>query len=283
MRADLPTIAGAARGDALPEVTRPVVVAGNELIGYAESPPLFDDMVADIRTAEARVWLETYTLCDDAAGRAVAAALIERAQAGLDVRVLYDAVGSPGLSTPFCAALAAAGVKLHAYHTIWDAFRRWSIFTVLNRRNHRKVLVIDERIAYFGGMNIVDHGPTARETGYQPPERGWRDVHVRLAGPQTTDFAESFSRSWKRALRRPIRRRPRAYRRARLSKSSESIRLFDSGPGLKFSRAARVYMRLMKLARRRMVFSMAYFLPTGRVLRALLRARRRGVRVLVIV
>lgn len=285
MRAEITTNAGSILNPAAdpPVISRPVMVAGNELLAYAESPPLFDDMVADIRQAQRRVWLETYTLCDDEAGRAVAAALIDRARAGVDVRVMYDAAGSPTLPTAFCAALTAAGVKLHAYHTIWDAFRRWSVFTVLNRRDHRKVLVVDEQIAYFGGMNIVDHGPTARETGYQPPEQGWRDIHVRLEGPQASDFAESFVRSWKRAHHRPVHRRPRAYRRARLSKRSESIRLFDSGPGLKYSRAARVFMRLMKLARRRLVFSIAYFLPTGRVLRSLLRARRRGVRVLVIV
>ena len=229
------------------------------------------------------MWLETYSIADDDAGRRVAEALIDRAAAGLDVRLLYDSVGSPGLTSALTTALVEAGVKLHAYHTIWDALRRWSALTVFNRRDHRKVLVVDELIAYFGGINIVDHGPNALELGGPPPERRWRDVHVRLAGSQAVEVAESFDRSWRRAHHQPIRRRPRAYRRARLPGASESIRFFDSGPGFKYSRAARVFMRLMDRAQRRIVIAMAYFLPTGRVLRSLLRARRRGVRIIVIV
>ncbi len=266
-----------------PSVTLPVIVAGNELLAYAESQPLIERMVTDIRAARSRVWLETYTIADDAAGRLVAESLIDRAAAGLDVRLLYDAVGSPGMTNALLAELATAGVKLHAYHTIWDALRRWSAFTFFNRRDHRKVLVVDDGVAYFGGMNIVDHGPTAPEPGWSPSERRWRDVHVRMAGPQAVEVAESFDRSWRRAKHLPIRRRSRAYRRARLPVSGESIRFFDSGPGLKHSRAARVFLRLMKRARNRIVISMAYFLPTGRVLRTLLRARRRGVRILVII
>lgn len=268
---------------ALPVIGRPVVVSGHELLVYAESHPLIDDMVRDIRGARSRVWLETYSIADDAAGGVVAAALIDRAQAGVDVRLLFDAAGSPGLSAAFCALLTTAGVKLHAYHTIWDALRRWAVLTVLNRRDHRKILVVDDRIAYFGGINIVDHGPTAVETGSLPPEQGWRDVHVRLSGPQAIDVAESFERSWRRAHRQPIPRRPRAYRRARLPRNGESIRFFDGGPGFKHSRAARVFSRIMALTQRRLVISMAYFLPTGRVLRALVRARHRGVSIVVLV
>lgn len=265
-----------------PVVSRPVTVAGHELVAYAESEPLFERIVADIGAAKSRVWVETYTIADDEVGRRVARALIDRASAGLDVRLLYDAVGSPGISTAFLTSLVAAGVKVHAYHTIWDALRRRSVLTIFNRRDHRKVLAIDDQIAYFGGMNIIDHGPTAAEPGWSPPERRWRDIHVRLVGPQAREVAESFDRSWRRAHHRPVRRRSRAYRRGRLPGSGESIRFFDSGPGLRYSRAARVFLRLTRRARRRIVIAMAYFLPTGRVLRALLRARRRGVRVVVI-
>ena len=109
-------------------------------------------------------------------------------------------------------------------------------------------------------------------------------MHVRLVGPQVADVAESFDRSWRRAHHEPIDRRPRAYRRVRLPRgSSDFIRFYDSGPGLHFSRAERVFTRLIGLARRRVVMSMAYFLPTGRVLRTILRGAQRGSRVTIIV
>src|SRR5690349_7909028 len=97
-----------------------VSVAGHELTIFVESPPLFAAMLADVRAARRRVWLETYIFVNDAAGLALAAALKERARAGVDVRVHYDAVGC--LSTPaaFFRDLERAGVRVHAFHSLWE-------------------------------------------------------------------------------------------------------------------------------------------------------------------
>jgi cardiolipin synthase len=156
---------------------------------------------------------------------------------------------------------------------------------LLNRRNHRKTLVIDDWVAYFGGMNLID--PLECQFGQnaiRSSAAGWRDVHVRLVGPEVAEVAESFDRSWRRELHQRTRRRWRPYRRGVLPAAvREGIRFFDSGPGFKQSRAARVFARLMRTARRDIVLSMAYFIPAGRVLRELLRARKRGVRVRAVV
>jgi cardiolipin synthase len=284
---------------------RPIEVAGHDLTLFVESAPMIRRMAADIDRASTRVWLETYIFAGDAAGRRIAAALVGRARAGLDVRLLYDAIGSQATPPAIFAELEAAGVKVHAFHSLWYALRNLSFFEILNRRDHRKLLVIDDRAAYFGGMNIVETTPPRRgraagtdnafardgaAAGKRPLEHdlveagGWRDVHVRLVGPQVADVAESFDRSWRRAQHEPIERRPRSYRRVRLPRGSgDFIRFYDSGPGLQFSRAERVFTRMIGLARRRVVMSMAYFLPTRRVLRTILRVRRRGSRVTVIV
>jgi cardiolipin synthase len=261
-----------------------VQVAGHELTLYVETWPLILQMVRDIRAARTRVWLETYIFNDDAAGLAIAAALRERASAGVQLRVLYDAIGSKATSGAFFRPLEQAGVQLHAFHSVWEALWKFSFLRILNRRNHRKLLVLDDTIAYFGGMNVVDTtlglvaGPEAL-----PTSAGWRDVHVRLTGPQQREVAESFERSWRRAHGEPITRRPRWYRRGQLASGEESIQFFDSGPGLKHSSAARLFARLIRAARRRITFSMAYFLPVGGVLREVLRAPRRGVPVRVVV
>ena len=276
------------------EAPQTVEVAGNQLTVFVESPPLFQAMLRDIQNATSRVWVEVYIFFNDKGGTEIAEALKARAREGLDVRVLYDAVGSNSTPGGFFEEMMAAGVKVHAFHSLLEGLWKFRLLSVLNRRNHRKLMVIDDSIGYFGGMNIIDNVENVQEQKSQnrPTSSGWRDVHIRLQGPQQSDLAESFDRSWRRAHGENVKRRPRAYRRAlHLNGVShdprhhvpESIRFFDSGPGPKFSRAARVFARLIRHAQFQVLISMAYFIPTGQTLRALLAARKRGVRVRVVV
>jgi len=268
-------------------VPRQVVAVGHQWTIYVESAPLIEAMVQDIRAARQRVWVEIYIFLDDAMGKRVGEALVDRARAGLDVRVLYDAIGSQGASSKFWQQLAAAGVQLHAFHTFWEAVSRMRIFQVLNRRDHRKLLIIDDHVAYFGGMNLLDqaHLGETPKVGSMTGSLGWRDVHVRMEGPRQGEIAESFERSWSRAHRKRVKRRSPAYRQARLGTGTEkeSLHFFDSGPGLTHTRSSRVFRQLFGMARRSILMSMAYFLPVGLVLRDMLRAHRRGVHIRVVV
>jgi cardiolipin synthase len=268
-----------------PEPAAQVSVAGNDLGIFIESRPLIAAMVDDIRRATSRVWLGTYIFYHDSAGQAVSEALIERARAGLDVRLLYDAIGSQTTPSWFFRAIKQAGAHVHCFHSLWEAFFSLSPFRILNRRNHRKLLVVDDRVAYFGGMNVIDQSLAGKvaETDQLPLSGGWRDVHVRLAGPAQPAIADSFERSWRRALGQKVGRRPLTYRQAVLAQTGESIQIFDSGPGLKHTRAARVVNQLLDAAHKSLTMSMAYFLPVGSVLRHLLAAHRRGVFVRVVV
>jgi len=172
-------------------------------------------LVGDIRAARRRVWLETYIFFNDSGGVAVAEALKDRAAAGLDVRLLIDAAGTFATPRAFFDDIAAAGVQIHVYRTFWDGVARGlRFFSYLNRRNHRKLTVIDDTIAYFGGMNIVNQaGASLDPQNKLPTSAGWRDVHVRLVGTQQAELAESFDRSWRRAHGERVRARrarPRA-------------------------------------------------------------------------
>src|SRR5258708_4917579 len=100
-----------------------LTVAGHELTIFVESTPLIAAMLEDIRAARSRVWLESYIICDDAAGRSVAEALKDRARAGLDVRVLYDAIGSMSTPAGFFRDLEQAGAQVHVFHSFGEAFR----------------------------------------------------------------------------------------------------------------------------------------------------------------
>ncbi len=264
----------------------PVWVDGNELTLYEESAPLIAAMVEEIRSAERRVWLESYIVAGDEAGRAVAAALADRAAAGLDVRLMYDAVGSFSTPNAYFDSLQAAGVQVYAYRTLSDGFRRLSL-RWLNRRNHRKLLIVDDAVAFFGGMNVVDQRQLATveavKQAHLPQSAGWRDVHVRMRGPQCTEVAAAFEWLWLRSHHLPAGPRRRWPLAEMLSTKTDSLFFFDSYPHRRSRRIDRVFVPLIRRAQHDITLSMAYFLPVGRVLRELLRARRRGVRVRVIV
>jgi cardiolipin synthase len=268
-------------------VTGPISVAGQELTLYTESPPLIEAMLADIRQAKSRVWLETYIFANDAAGRAVADALAERAQAGCDVRLLVDAWGSFSTPNALFDKLRAAGVKVHRFHAFLEAFYAVSFLQVLNTRDHRKLLVIDERIAYFGGMNVVDQSGLESKADVRarrlPKSAGWRDVHVRMVGPQQAALAAMFDRLWNRVHHRPIgSREPNWPAKEIVAAPEDSIFFFDSRPLVRDRQPYRIIAPLLRQARHDITLSVAYFIPLGRVLRELLRARKRGVRVRVI-
>jgi cardiolipin synthase len=244
-------------------------------------------MIEDIRAAKNRIWLESYTIADDAAGRAIVAALLERAAAGVDVRVMYDAIGSMSTPQAFFDRLTAGGVEVHSFHSIRDNLWRFPFLRILNRRNHRKLLVVDDRVGYFGGMNIVDQRgivtPADAKLRNLPASAGWRDLHVRLVGPKQPAIAAEFERLWNwKHLRRRERRTTWQIGRM-LAESDDAIHFFASRPGRRMRRVARVLGPLIRRARDEITLSMAYFIPVGRVLRELLRARRRGVRVRVVV
>lgn len=264
-----------------------VVVAGNELTLFEESISFVAAMVADIRQAERRVWLESYIIVDDEAARTVADALIERAAAGLDVRMMYDAIGC--LSTPraYFDRLVAGGVKVHGFHTIREQFWELQFLQTLNRRNHRKLLIVDDRIGYFGGMNLVDQRglatPGDAKARHLPASAGWRDLQVRLVGPKQTEIAREMERLWQWKTRQPITVPPAWPLAEMLENHADDIQFFASRPSRRSRRIGRVIGPLIRRAEREIIVSMAYFIPIGAVLRELLRARRRGVRVRVVV
>lgn len=268
--------------------TPPLRIAENEWRLFTESPDYLRSLVADIRRARRRAWVESYTIADDAAGRSVAEALIERAAAGVDCRLLYDAVGSFTTSARFFDDLRAAGVQVRAFHRMNGWLERVWWWRKFHRRDHRKLVVIDDDRAYFGGMNIVDLGGSGRGTdandrltsSLDPP---WRDVHVRITGNQAVDLAATWSDVWNAVEGTAAPRRTNLTPRQILALPDDQVCFFDSRPHVKHHRPARVWRSLIDSAEQSITLAMAYFVPFGSVLRALVRARKRGVAVTVIV
>ncbi len=271
-----------------------VDVAGNRMRLFVESPAYVAALTADLHRAEKRIWIESYIVADDDVGRALAEALKARAAAGVKCRLMYDAVGSVATPAEFFRELQESGVELHAYRTLWSVFWKYRFLQRFNRRNHRKLVVIDDDTAYFGGMNFADPGSSLRPSkrqqvaaGEAPPEgaeaaRYWRDLHVRLQGPRQTEIAEMMQALW---MRRD-KHRPRNVV-ASLSRFAASphdgLFFFDAHPRRRYRRASKIFRTMIGRARREIVTAMAYFIPTGGVLRALLKARERKVQARVVV
>jgi cardiolipin synthase len=265
----------------------PLAIEGHEWTVFTESAPMLSALEADIRAARKRVWIESYIVANDDAGRAIIALLAERAKAGLDVRLMYDTVGS--LLTPAATfqPLRDAGAKVHAFHTLSEAFWRFRFFQLFNQRNHRKLIVIDDGVCYFGGMNIVDqsqvHSVADERRRNLPASSGWRDVHVRMVGPRQRELASAMAELWRYTEHRRMTHGRRWPIRALRTSPPDRMYFFDCRPMFRYRRVQRVLVPLIRRARQSITISMAYFIPVGRVLRELVRARRRGVRVRVVI
>lgn len=259
----------------------PARVAGNDLSLITTSVRQHSRFATDIRAAQRRVWLEAYIFSDDHFGREIARLLRQRARAGLDVRLLVDGVGSFATTDTLFNDLRTAGVRVHVFRPVTAGLDRWPFVNWLNRRDHRKLLIVDDDIGYFGGMNIVDTSLLEGGT-----TSGWRDVHVRVSGPFVRQLAEAFERLWDKVVenrRVTWPKWPAPPASASAGGGEDAIVLYDSFPAIRFRRPERFLLPMLRSVRRRLRISMAYFIPTSRLLGRMFQLRRRGVEVDIVV
>ena len=252
----------------------------------------FPSMLDAIGRAERVILLEMYWFDSDAIGATFAQALCDAAARGVHVAVIYDAIGSIGADPNMFDKMQAAGVKVLEYNPVAPWKRRFRLGR-LTHRDHRKILVIDGAVGFTGGVNIADEWcPEEQEGG------GWRDDMIRVEGPVVVGFVRCFASAWKREagpppgfvsdeLRRlesgsPVTRQP-APLSPRTSDDFGPVRVVgEAGIGGRHAMGSE-YLININRAERRVWIKNSYFVPDGRVVRALRRAARRGVDVRVIV
>ncbi|MFO1462786.1 MAG: phospholipase D-like domain-containing protein [bacterium] len=226
-----------------------------ELRFYFEPQEYYAAMREAIASARHRVDLEMYIFASDAVGWAFAEQLARKAQAGVEVRVSYDSVGSQGTSDELWLLLEENGVRLREYNPTFPLPRN------LRRRNHRKVLVVDDRIGFLGGFNLMDVN--------------WRDTGVSFEGPElVAELRRQFELSWEHEFsrlrgmaRRKIGRRPW---------QDGGLHLIPSFGLRRLSLIRQAYLTAIVRARERVDITAAYFVPDLGILRALRKAARRG-------
>lgn len=260
---------------------------GNRVVPLIGGGDAFPAMLAAVNAARRSILLEMYILKDDVIGRRFQAAFIERAKAGVQVRVLVDGLGSFALSSRYIDELEQAGVELHIYHPVAPWRARWG----LNNRDHQKILIVDDEIGFCGGLNIGDE--------YRPVEQGgggWHDLHARVEGPAVQELARVFRSTWIKAGGEPFEE-PRedapglpdghgATMRARNEPASARnalVSVISNERILKRSHMRYAYLHAIRRAQTSIHLTNAYFIPDRGLRGAFARASRRGVDVCVIV
>jgi cardiolipin synthase len=228
-------------------------------------------MLAAIAGARRTVCMESYTFAGDRVGRTFGEALRAAAARGAAVRLVADAIGSMATPGAFWDWLREAGVDVLLYRPAAPWRRRWGWM----RRDHRKILVVDRRIAFVGGINIgVEYAPRAEGGG------GWRDTAIRLEGDVAGQLERAFLATWNAESETPVP----VPDLPRVATAAEPlVRVLGSDQRRRRREIHRAYVRAIRGARERISIANAYFVPDRTVRRALRQAARRGVEVRVIV
>ena len=234
----------------------------------------FPAMLAGIRAAKRSVSFENFIVADDGTGREFAGALERARRRGARVRVIYDPVGTLLVKGGSVARrLREAEIEARPFRPL-SPLAPWS-WLRLRHRDHRKLLVCDDLIAFVGGICIADHwAPSDRGGG------GWRDTAISIRGPAVADLRLAFERMWSRArLERPAPEP--APDRLPSEKGEAGVIVVGDRPGL--GRVAAIYEWLADRAESSIELTDAYFVAPREVLDALIRAARRGIRVRLLV
>ncbi|HEX7119528.1 MAG TPA: phospholipase D-like domain-containing protein [Longimicrobiales bacterium] len=257
---------GAAVQRGLRRAAEAPLVHGNSGTLLIDGPRAYPAMLERIAGAERRVHFENYIFRGDAVGRRFADALIERARAGVEVRVLYDWFGSVGTARSFWSRLRRAGCEVRAFGP--PSLRRPH---AMLRRDHRKLVVVDGRCAVIGGLCI------GREWEGGDGAACWRDTAVLLEGPVARELDRAFTRMWRRAGGG----RPPPLDIPAPIAGDVAVRVVDGPPA--HARAYRLYQLLAAMAERALYVTGAYPLAPGSLRRALGAAARAGVDVRLLV
>lgn len=246
---------------------------GNAVALYDTGRAGLSAMLEEIEAAQKRVHLETYILRADGIGRCFLASLEERARSGVEVRVLYDAVGSRGLDEDALEPLRRVGGELVAFNPIGRLHSRLAP----RRRDHRKILVVDGRVAFTGGLNIGEEYAWGLEDG----AGGWLDAHVRVEGPAVRDLEAVFLESWFRADGSDLSWHALLGTEPEPAGDVRCAVLAD-GPSYRRRRVRDLIAAALESAESTVEFASPYFAPGRRVLDAMAAAGRRGVSVRLI-
>ena len=248
----------------------PPILEGNKVEALINGDQIFPAMLSAIREAKETITFETYIYWSESIGNEFSAALAERARAGVKVHLMLDFMGSMKMDNKQVDEMKKAGVQVQRYHKpVWWKLAR------MNNRTHRKLLVIDGKIGFTGGVGIADQW-----RGNAQDEDHWRDSHFRVEGPVVGQIQAVFNDNWTKAtgvvLDGP------GYFPELTPKGTMPAQMFSSSPTGGSESMHLMYLMAITAARHTIDLSAAYFVPDDLTIRTLIAAARRGVRVRLI-
>lgn len=262
------------------------LVAGNKVTLLDDGPVTMRAMMNAIRNAHDHINLETYIFEDDEVGNALAQLLIEKRRAGLQVNVIYDSAGTLGTPAEFFEHMRAAGIHTLEFNPV-NPLRTGGQGWDLNQRDHRKLLVVDGRIAFTGGVNISRvYGKSAmlasarRQTPKDPQEAAWRDTHMQIEGPAVAEFQKLFLDTWRRKTGQQLT--GAQYFPPLQREGNALVRAIGSTPDQPEYPIFKTYVSAFVNADRSIHLTTAYFVPDKQVVQALIDASKRGVDVRIV-
>jgi cardiolipin synthase A/B len=244
---------------------------GNRITVLRNGREIFPAMLEAIRSAEQTVDFATYVYWTGSIAPEFAAALAERAEAGVEVNVLLDAVGAAKMDRALVAQLERAGAKV-----AWFRPPKWYTLHKLNNRTHRKILVVDGRVGFTGGVGIAEEW-----TGNCEDPGHWRDTHVRVEGPAARDLLGGFLDNWAEATQ-SILSGPDHLPDLRGFEDGIQVQVTRSTAEKGSTDAEHLFYAAIACARERIWVTTSYFAPRRAFLEALCAASARGVDVRVV-
>lgn len=245
---------------------------GNEVVVHHDSEKMFLELSLAIQSARSHIHMEYYIFQPDDTGRAIRDLLVTKAREGVKCRLLLDFVGCWKLFPRFLRSLREAGVEVVFFMPVVPWRGRWRV----NFRNHRKIVVIDGKVAFTGSQNIGDEY-AGRDTV------PWRDTHVRIVGPAVHHMQDVFIEDWYFASRRHIGQDMDAYFPPPESNGDQLVQVVPSGPDRETNVLHMVLLGGIGVARRTLSIATPYFVPDQTMILSLQAAACRGVRVRLLI
>lgn len=244
---------------------------------FTDGPAKFAALLKDIEHAQETIHVEYYSFINDRLGQQVVAALAKKAQAGLEVRVIYDRWGSPGANRKFFHSLTAAGGQVMPFITSQNAITQ----NRLNYHLHRKIVVIDGQIGWTGGFNIGEqYIGLKKKFGY------WRDTHVRIHGYAALSLQERFILDWNASAgkRQPKIMFQEKYFPPQLDVTEITpTQIVSDGPDSNFDTLKGGFLSFIMNAQKSVLLQTPYLIPDDSMMDALLVAARSGVDVKIMI
>lgn len=249
----------------------PGIVSGNKITCLVNGDQIFPAMLSAIQGAQKSITLETYIYFSGQVGREFSEALAERARAGVKVHVVMDWFGSRRIDPAYLENMRKAGVEIIRYNPlVWYSPLR------LNHRNHRKLLIVDGKIGFTGGVGFGDEW-----LGNADSPEHWRDTHFQLEGPAVGQMQAAFMDNWMKSSARVLDGED--YFPELSPVGDASTQVFYSSPKDGAESVRLMYLLSIAAARKNIRLSASYFVPGDLTTEELVDACRRGVNVEIIV